>query len=226
MMCLAHSEFHIKVEIEEGKASVLVIENPIIMREILLELETQLQGKPGNLVLSADYEPVSVSKNLILLKDPLNIDCNDKKILTKLYQNIADEEKMQYYAERDRFDKAYLEYLRELCLLSPLPLVYDERLNLDELLKSAHVMIDNATGNYVENLWHYIKVMGDLLHIKVFAFVNLKCFLSNKELELLYKQCFYEQKLLLLIESHDSPFLTAEKKCIVDTDGCVIYCQI
>lgn len=56
--------------------------------------------------------------------------------------------------------------LRELCLLSPLPLVYDERLGLTELLKSVHVMI----------------------------------------------------------ESHDPPFRTDEKKYIVDAEGCVIYC--
>lgn len=224
MMCLAHTQSNIKVDMEEGKASVLVIENPVAMREFLLELEAQLQGELGDFVLSVDYEPVSIGKNLVLVKDPLNIDCNDKKILTKLYQNIADEEKMQYYVERDQFDKAYLEYLRELCLLSPLPLAYDERLSLGELFKCAHVVIDNTTGNCVENLWHYIKVMGDLLHIKVFAFVNLKCFLSNEELDLLYRQCFYEQKLLLLIESYDSPLRTDEKKCIVDVDGCVIYC--
>ena len=224
MMCLANFRSNIKVDIEEGKVSVLVIENPSIMRNILLELEAQLQGESGNFVLSADYEPVSIHKNLVLVKDPLNIDCNDKKILTKLYQNIADEEKMHNSTERDKFDVAYLEYLKELCLLSPLPLAYDERLSLAELLKIAHVVIDHAARNYVENLWLYIKVMGELLHIKVFAFVNLKCFLSNDELNLLYKQCFYEQKLLLLIESYDLPFRTDEKKCIVDVDGCVIYC--
>ncbi len=224
MMCLVHSRSNIKLEIEEGKISILVIENPSIMREVLLELEVQLQGESGDFVLSADYEPVSIHKNLVLVKDPLAIDCNDKKILTKLYQNIADEEKVKYCIERDKFDEAYLEYLRELCLLSPLPLVYDQRLSLAELLKTAHVVIDHTIENYVESLWLYIKVMGDLLHIKVFAFVNLKCFLSNDELNLLYKQCYYEQKLLLLIESYDSPYRTDEKKCIVDVDGCVIYC--
>lgn len=224
MMCLVHSQNNIKIDIEEGKTSVLVIENPITMREFLLELEAQLQGESGGVILSVDYEPVPIGKNLVLVKDLLNIDCNDKKILTKLYQNIVDEEKMQYYVERDLFDKAYLEYLRELCLLSSLPLAYDERLSLGELLKCAHVVIDYTIGNYVENLWHYIKVMGDLLHTKVFAFVNLKCFLSNEELNLLYRQCFYEQKLLLLIESYDSPLRADEKKCIVDVDGCVIYC--
>lgn len=223
MMCLAHSKNNIKVDIEEGKVSVLVIENPIVMREFLFELEEQLQGKTGNFVFSVDYEPASIGKNLILIKDPLSIDCNEKKILVKLYQNIVDEEKMQYHKERDNFDKAYLEYLRELCLLSPLPLAYDERLSLGELLKSAHVVIDHTASNYVENLWHYIKVMSDLFHIKVFAFANLKCFLSSEELDLLYRQCTYEQKLLLLIESHDTPYRIDEKKYIVDSDGCMIY---
>lgn len=223
MMCLAHSKNNIKVDIEEGKTSVLVIENPINMREFLLELEEQLQGNQGDFILSADYEPISIGRNLVLVRDVLNIDCNEKKILTKLYQNIVDEEKKQYHMERDNFDKAYLEYLRELCLLSPLPLAYDEKLSLGELLKSAHVIIDHAVCSYIENLWNYIKVMGDLLHIKLFVFVNLKGFLSNEELNLLYKQCAYEQKLLLLIESHDTPSRIDEKKYIVDSDGCVIY---
>lgn len=92
-MCLANANNGIKIDIEDGKASVLVIENPITMREYLLELEAQLQGELGNFVLSTDYEPMSIGKNLVLVKDPLNIDCNDKKVLTKLYQNIADEQK-------------------------------------------------------------------------------------------------------------------------------------
>lgn len=223
MMSLVHSKSNIKVDLGEGKASVLVIENPIAMREFLFELEEQLQGKPGGFILSDGYEPISIGKNLVLVKDPLSIDCNEKKVLTKLYQNIVDEEKIQYHRERDNFDKAYLEYLRELCLLSPLPLAYDERLSLGELLKSAHVVIDHAAGSYVENLWYYIKVMSDMLSIKVFAFVNLKCFLSSEELDLLYRQCFYEQKLLLLIESHDASGRIDEKKYIVDSDGCMIY---
>lgn len=223
MMSLAHSKSNIKVDIGEEKASVLVIENPIVMREFLFELEEQLQGKGGGFILSVDYEPVSIGKSLTLVKDPLSIDCNEKKILTKLYQNIVDEEKMQYHIERDNFDKAYLEYLRELCLLSPLPLAYDERLSLGELLKSAHVVIDHTVGSYVENLWHYVKVMSDLFHIKVFVFANLKCFLSSGEVDLLYRQCFYEQKSLLLIESHDTPYRMDEKKYIVDPDGCMIY---
>lgn len=223
MICLAHSKGNIKIDVEEGKTSVLVIENPIAMREFLFELEEQLQGEPGDFVLSADYEPISIGRNLVLVKDPLNVDCNEKKILMKLYQNIVDEEKMQYHMERDNFDKAYLEYLRELCLLSPLPLAYDERLSLGELLKCAHVIIDNTVGSYIDNLWNYISVMGELLHIKVFAFVNLKCFLSDEELDLLYKQCFYEQRMLLLIESHDTLSRMDEKKYIVDSDGCMIY---
>ena len=196
MMCLVHSQYNIKVDVEEGKISVLVIEHPIIMREVLLELETQLQGESGGFVLSVDYEPVPISKKLVLIKNPLDIDYNNKKILIKLYQNIVDEEKMQYCMERDKVDKAYLEYLRELCLLSPLPLAYDERLSLEELIKSAHVVIDYTTGNYVENLWLYIKAMGDLLHIKVFVFVNLKCFLSNEELDLLYNNVFMNRSCL------------------------------
>lgn len=223
MICLAHAKNNIKIDIEERKTSVLVIENPKAMREFLFELEEQLQGKPGDFVLSADYEPLFIGRNLVLVIDPLNVDCNEKKILTKLYQNIVEEEKMQYHMERDNFDKAYLEYLRELCLLSPLPLAYDERLSLGELLKCAHVIIDYTVGSYIDNLWNYIRVLGDLLHIKVFAFVNLKCFLSNEELDLLYKQCFYEQRMLLLIESHDTPSRMDEKKYIVDSDGCMIY---
>ncbi len=223
MICLAYSKRNIKIEMSEEKVSVLVIENPVVMREILQELEEQLQGNSGEGILSIDYEPVSIAKNLFLINDPLNIDCNDRKILTRLYQNIIDEEKTQYCEGKDNFDRAYLEYLREICLLSPLPLVYDEKLNLGELLKSAHVTIDYTTGSYVENLWNFIKAISDLFHVKVFAFVNLKCFLSEQELDLLYKQCFYEKKQLFLIESHDTPFRKDEKKYIIDADGCVIY---
>lgn len=223
MICLAHSQNNLKIDIEEGKISVLVIENPVAMRGFLLELNEQSQGGPGGFILSEDYEPISIGKNLIFVKEPLFVDCNEKRILTKLYQNIVDEEKMHYLIERDNFDKAYLEYLKELCLLSPLPLAYDEKLSLGELLKCAHVLIDHTSGDFVENLWNYMKVMGDLLHIKVFAFANLKSILSEAELDLLYTQCLYEQRTLLLIEPYDTSLRPHEKKCIVDADGCVIY---
>lgn len=223
MISLAYSPNNMKIDFVERKVSVIVIENPVMMREFLLELGEQSQGEPGGFILSFDYEPVPISKNLVLVKNPLEVDCNEKRILTKLYQSIVDEEKMQYLVERDNFNKAYLEYMRELCLLSPLPLVYDERLGLGELLKCAHILIDHTAGNFVENLWQYIKVMGDLLQIKVFVFTNLKCYLSKEELELFYTQCLYEQKALLLIESHDTPPRIDEKKYIVDSEGCMIY---
>ncbi len=223
MICIVHTQSNIKIDIKDGRISVLVIENPIMMRDLLTELGEQSQGGAGGFVLSVDYEPVPVNKNLILVKDPLHINCNEKKILTKIYQNIADEEKTIYHPERDNFEKAYLVYMKELCLLSPLPLVYDEKLSLEELLKCAHVLIEHSTGSFAEDIWHYIKVMSDLLSTKVFVFVNLKCYMSTEELDLLYQQCSYEQKSLLLIESHDTPPHPDEKKYIVDSDGCMIY---
>lgn len=223
MMCLAHCKINMKIELENGKPSVLVIENPVVMRELLLELEEQLQGLSGGYTLSIDCEPIPIGKNLVLIKDLINIDCNEKKILTRLYQSIIDEEKMQYSPQRENFDKAYLAYLKELCLLSKLPLSYNERLGVGELLKSAHVTIDHAESSYIEIIWYYIKILGDLLHVKVFVFVNLKSFISNDELDLLYAQCLYEQRLLLLIESHETPFRADEKKIIIDSDKCMIY---
>lgn len=49
--------------------------------------------------------------------------------------------------------------------------------------------------------------------------MNLKCFLSEQELDLLYTQCFYEKKQLLLIESHDTSSREDEKNILLTLMG-------
>ena len=58
--------------------------------------------------------------------------------------------------------------------------------------------------------------------VKILAFVNLKTYLTNDELQNFYKEAVFRKMPLLLLENSVEQELAEEVVCIVDDDLCVV----
>ena len=74
----------------------------------------------------------------------------------------------------------------------------------------------------MEGLVYFMDVCSKFQKIKILAFVNLKTYLTNDDLQKFYKEAFYRKMHLLLLENSIEQELAEEVVCIVDDDLCVV----
>ena len=222
-MKLTYSTYGIMFELEENKVNVFIIEDPTVLVEVVYSLSEQCEGQEGEFVLSEENKVLNISKNVSFVKEPFSIDCNNRKILTKLYQELEREGITGVEEMQGDFYKSYISYITNLCQKSDFLLTFVDKPELQDILKLAEVKIDVQTQSILEKVIEYIKISSNLLKQNIFVFLNLKLFLTEQEIEELYKECFYRKVHLILIEATYQMKRAEEKICVIDKDKCVIY---
>ena len=71
------------------------------------------------------------------------------------------------------------------------------------IFKLYNVRIGENYNSLYEKIEEYVKVLADILHIKLLIFLNIKEYLTEEEIDNLQKICFYKKIFLLLIESEE-----------------------
>lgn len=221
-MRLVCSEYSIDFDIRENEVNVLVVESPNIFSHMISELICQIDGEAGNFVLSEQDAIINLSKVAKIIVNPFIIDCNEKRIQQKLYQELTDEMNETMIERTVYLQGEIITYLEELIKSVSYPLGFDIEENMTGLLKMCHVEIDDQGEVLVEKIMNYIKVLKQFCNIQIIFFVNLKAYLSQLELEELYKYTFYEKINLILMENCVKEKLENENICILDRDLCII----
>ena len=88
-MKLVNSKYNLSMEWEENKSTTLIVENKDNMLNIINNLINQLSGQEGDFVLS-DEVKVKWEKQVDFVLEPFTINFNNKKILSKMYEQMFD----------------------------------------------------------------------------------------------------------------------------------------
>lgn len=221
-MRLVHSVYGLDFELGENKVNVLVIEAPNIFSLMIDELLGQMQGNPGGFILSAQDTIKVINKEAEMIVNPFVLDCNEKRIQQKLYQELVNEMNESMVEQTMHLQGHVISYLEKLLQKFPYPLEFDVEGNMAGLLKWCHVEIDNQGEILAEKLINYIRALKQLCNIRIIFFVNLKLYLTQMEIEEIYKYAFYEKIHLFLLENSLKERLDNENICILDKDLCII----
>lgn len=221
-MKLISPKYGMEIALEENKIHVLVIEKQEIMLEMTENLWRQSKGSEGIFLLSEGDKIFNFSKDVCVILNLFAMDCNERKILNKLYQeilNVGIEEMNEQIVEMNGNVVSCLENL-----LGKIPYSLDMTYELDVmgLLKLYDVKIDDNSENMVEKIINYIRCMHQICHISVFVFANLKQYLNEEQILTLQEFVMYEKVYLILVESIQKSILECEKYWIFDKDMCII----
>lgn len=221
-MKIAHSIFNTPIEIIENKIAVLVIENRNFLQKSIIDLLGISQGRDGE--YSFFIMNKEINKNIDVIIDIFNIEVNSTKNLTKLYNQIKSE-----YIIGD----SYNDYIN-LCNASNLfltkvtgkfdyALEFDPGFELNSFLKNQSLKFIFDSKSLLEKLVDYLKIMTEFLKTNIFILINIKSYLSEEELILLYEYVFQNKINILLIESEYKDSLKEyENVKIIDKDLDVI----
>lgn len=221
-MKLIHTGYDLTMELKENQINVLSIENRMAYSEILRDMWNQVQGWEGCFILSDKEKQLKISKEMECIFNPFSLNCNDRKILNKLYQEIKEQLDSFQLEEAMVLNANINKFLDGLLMKIPYALKYNPDFDLAGLLKLYNLEVEGSGETVLERIVEYLRVMSKVCGVHNYFFVGLKQYLSEEELEKLYEFIFYEKINLILAEAIQPSLLSVEKCWIIDKDLCII----
>ena len=221
-MKLVNAELLLNLDIEENEPSVLIIENPSIMTDVVGQLLELCNSGEGDFILSEDGKQLSFEKTTEVIINPFLIDFNSRKVQSKLYSELLEEE-MSYVEEKVLIQTLIVEYLDKRIQNVPYEMIsYELDLDSLKLFRMFEVRIEPQCNSLIEKMAEYTKILSRLLRKRLLVFVSISNYLDTNELNALYEICNYNKMKVLFIECHELclPFYT--KTYIIDKDKCMI----
>ncbi len=158
-----------------------------------------------------------------IITDPFQVDLNNRKILTKIYEDALKEYRDNHPEEILQLQSDLERFIINICESSEYALTYNDDPVFAELMKLYNVHVYSSNMDIVTKLVYYVKLSHRVLNTSLFIFVNLKAYFSNETLELFLKTLSYEKVNIMLIERYNSSLTSNERRIVIDKDACIIY---
>ena len=222
-MRLVNVSYNIDIEFAENCTEIISIEGPDIYTEFIQELNSQLDGEAGNFVLSEKNDTLKMDKKVEFIFNPFGVDFNEKRIISKAY-NVLKDSAEGLDELREKINSSIVNILDEVILRSPYDnFVYNLDLDWNTLFKLYDVRVQFEEGKLVDKLIQYIKMLAELLGIRVIFLLNISTFLTKYELQELCKSAQYEKVSLVLLEQRELELTDVKSRShIIDCDRCLI----
>lgn len=223
LMKLVYKDMEKHINFVENTAYVLIVENKRYFREMVMQMQQAGMGVESNWVLSKDGKEIKFDKIAELILDPINVNCNARKLLTNLYNEIEKEALDSYNFVQTSFVKSeILKFIDDMIQKVDYPFLSVDDFTITDLFKAVNVHFDMQNSDFLERLVNYVQVCARFQKTELFVFVNLKTYLTAKEIEAFYRDLFYKKICVLLLENQESEPLECEKTYVIDQDLCLV----
>ncbi len=157
-MKLIHTGYNLEIDLCENQITVLSVENPNAYSTILCDIWNQVQGGDGEFILSEKDKIKNISKDMECVFNPFALDCNDKRIVSKLYQELKEQAGIYLVNESVELNSSIITYLDKLMGYVPYALEYNLDFEINTLLKMYGVRIESFGESLLEKIVEYLKV--------------------------------------------------------------------
>ena len=223
-MKLVNADFGLGIEFKENEVNVIVIEHPVVLSEVIREIYKQSNGGDGNFILSDKDTLFTFNKEIALILEPFTINCNEKRILTRLYQELKTQIDEYMSEETMHLNTKIIDYIDKVTLKVPYLTSFKLDFDITGLFKLLDVELERIEESLFDRIINYLKAITQLCDFKFVIFLNIKTFLSIEEIKALYEFAYYYKINLVLIENSLHTIISGEKVYIIDKDKCLIDC--
>ena len=210
--------------LDSNYINVLEIEDKKLFASVAAGINDSVHGKDIDqaqepLVLLKEEKIVDMSRDCLIYFDLLNIDFNDKKILTKLNQNILNilnqdiEEKQR---AENLLDQS-ADIIRDIVYDFDFTLEMNESVKIEDFLKILGIKID-IPDTLMEKLCLLTELISCFKLCDLLVLVNAKCYFDTSQINQLYKHIMYKNITVLFLEHIPDALLPYERKVIIDSD--------
>lgn len=209
-------------DFDEKHCMTLIIENQELFTDVIKDISEQLQGLDGGAVLSNGNAPISMDKYAELFSQFIPFDINQRSLISKVnarLQQLAVEEN-NYMATRELLAE-WERYLINLSMDLTGNITFS-KITTESIIKAAGVEFENDHDSLGEKLLDYMDLVRAYERDKLFIFVNIRSYLTDKETEAFIGDVTAREMQALFVESVERPKLNGEFRYIVDSDLCLI----
>ena len=223
-MKMASQELDRTITFQENQVNELIIENVGFFQNFLCQMLQQIEGVcESSIFLTEEDKILSWEKNVEIIINPFQLDINQKRVINRLYQNLNNiVQEKGYYIKLNELSAEITGLLTEIEYDADISLEYSMNIEAVQIFKMMDVKIEMEGKTLLEKLIEYIKILSELLQYKLVIFVNIKSYLNEEELRLLYQAAHYAKIHVLLIESCERKTILNENRIIIDNDMCEI----
>ncbi len=222
MSILRHFNWEHEIVFNDGSITPLIIENPITLRNYILELSDQISGKEGDFVLSKDNQEISISKNLVFVPNPITLEFDEKRLNAKINKDI-----LLLVSKDSEIQKTTFPLLSMLESYAE-SIVEDYGYNIsygdiDEagIIKMLNFHVNQDYDSPADKLIEWMNITHDILQIDNFVILNLFLFFTEEEVKILCSEASSLKHNLLLIER--SNIYNQPNSILIDSDNCEVF---
>lgn len=224
-MRIVHKDYNFVYELNENDRGILIVESAILFRNIIDELKRSIVDKEDIFVFSEDNKIIKAWDKINLIINPIDVEINAKKVLSKLYEKIKDEVNLtELLVENNIICQKIEEYLLKVIDNIDMEITYNDKIDVTDILKMLDVKIIEKYEDQTEKIIEYIRVYHELMGIKCFIFINLHTFFDEYEIEKIYEFAEYNKIDIFLVENRQPEKISNYTQVkIIDKDGCEIF---
>ena len=223
-MKLVHPHWEHSFNFDLYNTYCLIIENPTLLREYLIELRAQVSGEDGLFVLSHDNKELTLSDHVVILSDLLFFEIADRKLTSRI-QGLLKRfiVSSDMYEETQELISSLLQYAESIADKFDYPVTYNE-VDYATLVKLLGFDVKYEYDSPLEKLIEYFDLAHDICNLSIFVLVNPSTLFIDEEIKSLTEHCMHMGHKIIAIEASDpdsSKFY--ERKIIIDEDACELF---
>ncbi len=222
MSILRHFNWEHEVVFNDGSVTPLIIENPVTLRNYVLELSSQISGNEGDFVLSEDNQEISIPKNLAFVSNPITLEFDEKKINAKISKDLLLLVSKNSEIQKTTFPLLSMleSYAESVVEEYGYNIAYGD---IDEagIIKMLNFHINQEYDSPADKLIEWMNITHDILQIDNFVILNLFLFFTEEEVKILCSEASSLKHNLLLVERAN--IYNQPNSILIDNDDCEVF---
>lgn len=224
-MKLANPNIDSLIETGKGEVPSLIIENQDFFRNLLFDMNSQINGKSGESVLSDDKSILDFARYAEIVDSFLSFSINRKSLLSKISSALEKEAVAEgMYVKTVTLLSEIQAYIEELSAGFSADIACDN-VTVSSVLKMAGIAVREEYDNPLEAILDYMELTGEFERRKLFIFVNVRSYFDDEDMEMFIESVLEHEFDVMLLESSERRRLKGEKRIIIDHDLCEIVQQ-
>lgn len=221
-MKIVSTYFNSQIEVKQGEIFLLVIENQKLFKTLLEDVHKQANGEDGDIILSKNNVPISVSKNVDVIENFAPFDINGKTFISKivsLMEKVAVD--AEHFVKTSQLLADIENYMVDLSFDFPFD-VECTKLNVSSLIKSLSVCVADDNVDDIETILDYMSLVTDVDKQKLFVTVNMRSYFDDECIYAFANAVARKQLRVLMLESSMRDKIKNVSQLIIDKDLCEI----
>ncbi|SHN52988.1 CRISPR type II-A/NMEMI-associated protein Csn2 [Butyrivibrio hungatei DSM 14810] len=200
-MRFAYDPYSISINLEEDKSTIIQIENRNAFSAILADLYMLVNYGEGESAIYDEEKSIDIKKYAELIIEPFSIDLNSRKIKARLYQEIEDEIRENFYSDFLDVSGAIQMYIEKISENIQYSISFQDHISIEDLLKIENIQMDYPCDNICEKINIYMKLLKSACKIDTIFIADINRFVSEKELSEILVDARYNKINIVLINS-------------------------